>query len=126
MKKLIFLVIALCFIAFFAVAQENTEQAPAAEMVTLRGDIIDNMCADANEANLANFVKTHTKACATSPACAATGYSIVVDGKAWKFDKESDFKIEEFLKDPNSKLQVVVEANKAKDVLKLLAIRNQE
>ena len=126
MKKLMFVVIVCCFIASFAAAQENAEQAPAVEMLTLRGDIIDNMCADANDMDLANFVKTHTKDCATSPACAATGYSLVVDGKAWKFDKESDYKVEEFLRDPNSKLKVMAEVRKANDILNLMAIRNQD
>ena len=125
-RKTVFLAVALCFIAFFAAAQENAGQPQTAEMVMLKGDIIDNMCADANEMDLANFVKTHTKACATSPACAATGYSLVVDGKAHKFDRESSFKVEEFLKDPGSKLQVMVEVNKANDILNLLSIRNQD
>ena len=125
-KRIVFLAMVICFAASFVSAQEAADQVPAVEMLTLKGYLIDNMCADANETDLANYVKTHTKECATSPACAATGYSLVVDGKAWKFDKESDYKVEEFLRDPNSKLKVIAEVRKANDILNLMAIRNQD
>jgi hypothetical protein len=76
--------------------------------------------------NLAEFVKTHTKACALMPDCAASGYSIFADGKLNKFDQASNKKVEEFLKKDESKLEVVVKAEKVGEELKLASIENQK
>lgn len=101
---------------------------PAAEEVTLKGDIIDNMCADAQTPeNLANFVATHTKECATAPGCVASGYSIYTpDGKLMKFDAESSVKVADYLKTADSKLKVDVTAKKTQDTLSLVSIKAQE
>ena len=129
MKKIFLLGIALCVIASMAFAQETAvKTTPAAEeTVTLKGDIIDNMCAGAQKPEaLAEFVKTHTKQCALMPQCEASGYSIFSDGKLQKFDKASNAKIAEFLKKEGSKLQVVVTAKKIADELSLISIENQK
>jgi hypothetical protein len=97
----------------------------AAKQVTLKGTLIDNHCAAMAKDNLAEFVKTHTKACAIMPDCAASGYSIFADGKLYKFDAESSKKVEEFLKKDESKLEVVVKAEKVDEELKLISIENQ-
>jgi len=97
----------------------------AAKPVTLRGTIIDNRCADMNKDNLAEFIKTHTKACALMPECVASGYAIFADGKLHKLDAESSKKIEEFLKKEESKLEVVVKAEKVGEEFKLISIENQ-
>jgi hypothetical protein len=97
------------------------------ELVTLTGDVIDNMCAGSQTPeSLASFVKTHTKECAIAPSCLASGYSIFADGRLWKFDKASSDKVGIFLRAADSKLQVVVDAKKTGEVLTLVAIRNQE
>lgn len=132
MKKIVLMGIVLCFAASLALAQEATTPetptlTPTTAEVTLTGDIIDNMCAGTKTpAELAEFVKTHTKECTLMPACVATGYSIFADGKLYKFDKESNAKIEEFLKKEDSKLQVVVIANKVGEELSLVSIENQK
>lgn len=134
MKRLALIAIMLCVATSLAFAAEQaatttTSAAPAvtaAETVTITGDIIDNMCAGANAADLSNFVKTHTKQCALMPDCAASGYAIVVDGKLTKFDKDSNAKVAEFLKKEDSKLQVVVTAKKVGDELSLVSIDNQK
>ena len=147
MKKIFLLAIALCFVASLAVAEGETKeatvtttvqtattqpeaaapQAQEALTVTLKGDIIDNMCAGAQKPEtLAGFVAGHTKSCALMPACAASGYSIYTDGKLMKFDAASNAKIEEFLKTPDSKLQVNVVAKKAGEELNLVSIENQK
>ena len=119
MKKLILLGLLLGFISSFGFAQEAA--------VTLKGDIIDNLCAGTKSPEeLTAFLKTHTKECALAPACAGSGYCIFADGKLNKFDKDSSAKIEEFLKKADSKLQVVVEAKKAGEELNLASIRNQD
>ena len=123
MKKAVLVVLALCFVASWALAQEATTAAPAVTTVTLKGDIIDNMCAKANKDNLAGFVKSHTKDCALM--CASSGYSIASDGKLYTFDDISSKKVEEFLKNPESKLQVEVTAMQVGDKLSVVDIKNQ-
>ncbi len=80
----------------------------AAEVLSFKGDIVDNMCAAENKDNLTDFLKTHTKECALMSDCVASGYSIFADGKLYRFDQASNKKIEKFLRKPDSKLQVVV------------------
>lgn len=113
--------------ASWAIAQEAAAPAsdvtPAAMPVILKGDIVDNMCAEANKDNVAEFVKGHTKECALM--CASSGYSIISDGKIYAFDEADSKKVEEFLKNPESKLQVEVTALQAGDKLSLLEIKNQ-
>jgi phosphoribosylamine-glycine ligase len=118
MKKLFLSGLLLCFILSFAFAQETT--------VTLKGDIIDNLCAGSKSPEeLTAFVKAHSKECATAPDCAASGYAIFADGKLYKFNKESNAKIEEFLRKADSKLQAVVEAKMAGEELSLVSVKNQ-
>jgi len=136
MKKLVLIGMALCFAVSLALAQEatttttTTETAPtstpAATEITLKGDVIDNMCAGTvKPEDLANFVKTHTKQCALMEPCVASGYSIFADGVLYRFDKESNAKVVEFLKKEESKLQVVVTAKKVGEELSLVTIENQ-
>jgi hypothetical protein len=98
----------------------------AGEIMTLKGDIIDNLCANGHKDALGDFVKTHTKACALMPNCAASGYSLFSEGKLYTFDSESNKKIEEFLKKEDSKLQVSVELKKEGELYSLVSIENQE
>lgn len=136
MKKLILALVAvfaLSSLAFAQMAQTKMEegsemtQMPAEETMTLKGTIIDNLCAGTQTSEqLTEFVKTHTKQCALMPECLASGYSILADGELKKFDKESSVKIGEFLKAMDSKLDVVVTVKKVGDELRLVSIGNQE
>jgi len=137
MKKILFALMALCFVSSLAFAQDMDKPVDTTTAVTaaatipettvvLKGDIIDNMCAGTNKANLAEFVKTHTKECALMPNCQASGYSIFADGKLYAFDKDSNAKVAEFLKNADSKLQVTVTAKQVGDELNLISIKNQE
>jgi hypothetical protein len=112
--------IALLSFSFQAQAAVNDS-----ETMTLKGDIIDNMCANGNKDNLAEFVKSHPKSCALMPNCVASGYSLFVDGKLHKFDDASNKKIVEFLKKSDSKLQVTVTITKTEDLISLVSIENQ-
>ncbi|MCX5696708.1 MAG: hypothetical protein NTU54_01840 [Candidatus Omnitrophica bacterium] len=124
MKKAIFLILALCFITTLAVAADMP--VPTTDTITIKGTVIDNICATANVNNISEFVKTHTKQCALMPNCAASGYSILSEGKLTKFDKESNVKVEEFLQKPASILDVVVVAKKNGEELTLVSIDNQK
>ena len=123
MKKLVLIAVALCLVTTFAFAAEAVTATVGNTVVPIKGTIIDNMCAGAHKADMGEFVKTHPKSCALS--CATSGYSIYADGKLIQFDKDSSAKVEEFLKKDDSKLEVVVEANKVGDELKLVSIKNQ-
>ena len=156
MKKVLFVLMALCLVGSSAFAAESvpatatmdptttaatitaTETTTTAtttvttdaavttpETIALRGDVIDNMCAGANQDNLAEFVKTHTKECALKPGCLNSGYSIFADGKLYAFDKDSSAKVAEFLKQADSKLQVTITAKQVSDELNLVSIKNQ-
>ncbi len=120
MKKLALVVLALCFAASFVYAQEGA----MADTVTLNGIIVDNMCAGAHSADIAEFVKTHPKSCALMPECEASGYSIFTDGALMSFDKDSSAKIAEFLKKEDSSLEVTVVAKKGDKELSLVSIAN--
>ena len=147
MRKLTLVVLALCFVATFAWAQEavkgeevkaevaNAEavadvaaktEAPAAETMTINGTLIDNLCAGAHKEDLAEFVKAHPKSCAIMPDCVASGYSLVSDGTITKLDNDSNAKIAEFLKKEDSLLQVEVSAVKVGEELSLVSIENQK
>lgn len=113
---------ALGFLAIFLVSLVVS----AGETMTLKGDVIDNMCANGHKDELAEFVKNHTKACALMPSCAASGFSLFAEGQLHRFDISSSAMVEEFLKKENSKLQVVVTVKKNGEELSLLSISNQE
>jgi hypothetical protein len=129
MKKVLFVLLALCFVSSLAFAQDMAKVATTTvttpEAMVIKGDVIDNMCAGANKDNLAEFVKTHTKECTLKPGCMDSGYSIFADGKLYAFDKESSAKVAEFLKKADSKLQVTVTAKQVGDELNLVSIENQ-
>ncbi len=133
MKKLILAIMAVCLLTGLALAAEAETKAPApaapavvADTLTLTGDIIDNMCAGGQKAeNLAAFVKTHTKECALK--CSDSGYAIFSNGALLKFDAASNAKVAEFLKKPDSKLQVVAVVKKEPlNELSLVSIENQK
>ncbi len=138
MKKINIGIITLCLISAIAyIAQAATTQeqavataaaqpAAAAGETALSGIIIDNNCAGAHTSDIAEFSKTHTKDCALMPACQAAGYSLYANGKLVKFDKGSNAKVVEFLKNPSSKTQVTVSAKMSGDELSLASIENQK
>ncbi|MDD5505470.1 MAG: hypothetical protein PHR73_01785 [Candidatus Omnitrophica bacterium] len=142
MKKILFVLLALCFASSLAFAQNAAQPVVATtatetaavvatdtatpEAMVLKGDIIDNMCAGKHKETLAEFVKTHTKECALMPDCVASGYSLFADGKLYAFDQDSNAKVAEFLKNADSKLQVTVTAKQVGDELSLASIENQK
>lgn len=128
MKKISLMVIALCCLSSLVFAEDTSTPAAAvqSEIVALKGDVVDNMCAGVNKETLAEFAKTHTKECALKPECVESGYSIFADGKLYKFDQDSNAKVVEFLKQADSNLQVTVSAKQIGDELSLVSIENQK
>jgi len=72
--------------------------------VKLTGYIIDNACAakHAKDADVGAVIKGHSKACAQMPGCVASGHQLFVDGKLYKFDKSSETKIADVVKNAKS------------------------
>ena len=131
MKRLFLSVLVLFFTVSLAIAPSifaaEPDKQETAKIETLKGDIIDSHCADANKGNLAAFVKTHSKECVLMPDCRASGYNLYTsDGRLLKFDRSSNEKIAEFLKKQESKLQVMVKVKKVGDELSLISIENQK
>ena len=125
MKKMLYAIVLISAITSLAYADAANK--PQGTTMTLKGSIIDNICASSKKPEeLANFVTTHTKECAIAPNCMASGYSIFSDGKLYKFDKESNLLIGNFLKIPENKLQVTANVKKSGDALKLISIENQK
>jgi len=138
MKKIIFVLIALCFVTSLALAQDATQPTASttattttvatsvADAMMLKGDIIDNLSAATNKDTLADFVKTNTKELSLKPEGVSSGYSIFANGMLYKFDQDSSVKVGEFLKNADSKLQVSVTAKQVGDELSLVSIENQK
>ncbi len=123
MRKIMVIVTGVIFVC----AALGYAQTTANETMTLKGDIVDNMCAgNQTPQQLVEFVKSHTKTCALAPECAASGYLIFAEGKIFKFDDASNIKIQDFLMKKESKLQVVVTAKKSGEKLRLVTIENQK
>lgn len=125
MRRILGLVFAVCILScglVFAVTQDYTVPAGA---VTLKGTLIDNLCADGHKADIGTFIKKHTKECALMPNCAASGYSLYANGKMMKLDADSNGMAKEFLKDSDSKMDVEVEAVDTANGLSLVSIKNQ-
>jgi len=122
MKKILALLLAVVFVGSLSFAAEKAAKLPKK---TLSGDIIDNICAVAHQADLAEFVKTHAKECALMPDCVKSGYSLYTDGNLLAFDDASNAKIAKFLQKKKSTLQVKVKV-KVGDKLNLLSIGNKK
>lgn len=124
MKKLAAAVVLACILPAMAFAADKI--AMPSDAVVLKGTLIDNMCADANKDGIDKFIKTHTKECALMPACAASGYSLYSDGKLMKLDAGSSAMAEEFLKAPDSKLNVEMEVENKEGDLSVISIMNRK
>jgi len=118
MKKTV-LVIALFFlIANLALAAQMS----VPKTITVKGIIIDNMCAIENKNNLSNFIETHDKDCALMSHCAASGFSLYRDGRLMEFDKESNSRILKFIKTTDSSMNVEVTVKRSGKKWNLLRI----
>jgi hypothetical protein len=124
-EKAVILVLAALFVGTAAFAAvDKPAKVKASKM---NGTIIDNMCAAGHQADIAEFVKAHTKECALMPTCVASGYSLYTEeGKLVAFDDASNAKIKKFLDKKKSSLQVVVKAKMMGDKLSLVSIENKK
>ncbi|HKY05455.1 MAG TPA: hypothetical protein VJQ56_11220 [Blastocatellia bacterium] len=82
-----------------------------AKEVKLTGYLTDNACSAriAKADDPSSAIKNHTKNCALMPGCSKSGYSLLADGKWYKFDDEGNQKVAELLK--NSKREKGIAVN---------------
>jgi hypothetical protein len=66
------------------------EKSTGAKTVTLKGYVVDQMCARsiAKKANVMEKAARHTRECCFHDACAASGFGIFYDGKWAPFDEK--------------------------------------
>ena len=78
---------ALGVLALFA-ASLAFAQGP--KTVTLKGYVVDQMCAKtlAKKENVMDKAAAHTKKCALEEGCSESGYGLFSDGKYYRFDEK--------------------------------------
>ena len=119
---------AICMVGSLAFAQEATKPVAeaSADSMVLRGTLIDNLNADANNADLPEYIKTYTRVKALKPESLARGFSIVAEGRRYPFDAISCGKVSEFVKTPGNKIHVSAIVKKASNnEVALVSIENQ-
>jgi hypothetical protein len=91
--------------------------------VKLTGYIVDNACA-AKMSKDGDKAKGHPKACAQMQGCIDSGHQIYADGKWYKFDKASESKVADVVKNEKSDkgLQVTVEGSLDGDTITVKSI----
>lgn len=120
MKKTFLFVALLILITTYAFAHGGND-------VILHGIIVDNACAQTHKDNLSEFTKTHEKTCMLKPDCLKSGYSIYAeeDKQLHKFDEASNAKVVDFLKRSDSRVDIVIIAEKNGDALMIEHISNR-
>jgi hypothetical protein len=82
--------------------KDDAKKAMKAETATLKGYIVDKMCASGHKDELGTMAPDHTKSCALSEACLKSGLGLVSEGKWYGFDKKGSEKAASLLKDAKS------------------------
>ena len=95
--------------------------------VKLTGYIVDNACAgkmSSDASTAGDKAKGHKKACAQMQGCIDSGHQIYADGKWYKFDKASESKVADVVKNEKSDkgLQVTVEGSLDGDTITVKSI----
>jgi hypothetical protein len=91
--------------------QEKTMQQAETSSITIKGYVVDYMCARgmAGKANTMKLAANHTKACALHDGCAASEFGVFSDGKWYKFDKDGDVKALALVRNSSTEKGITVE-----------------
>ena len=128
MKKYAFMVLVIFASAIVAKAQEKNDMKASSDPKPMVGYLVDEMCgskmamSDVKKSNAK--AARHTKDCALSDHCKASGYGLVSGGKFYKFDDAGDQKAVAYLDatKKESKLKVSVVGTLDGDKLKVTSI----
>jgi ABC-type amino acid transport substrate-binding protein len=121
MKKILFVLMALCFVSSLAFAADS-------EVTTVTTEPTTTAATTTQTATTVTTAVTTPESVVLKGVVSGSidsGYSILADGKLYAFDKDSNAKVAEFLKKADSKLQVTVTAKQVGDELSLVSIENQ-
>jgi len=111
MKRVLTMLSVFALATTFAFAQDDmmkkkdkhdAHKMMKAEKMTLKGYIVDKMCAEGHSDELSTMAPGHTKQCALSESCLKTGLGIVSDGKWYSFDAKGSSKAAELVKNSKS------------------------
>ncbi len=116
MKKIGLFILALALIATYAFADGKD--------VTVKGTVIDNMCATKHAGDEA-AITGHDKACALKCAAGGSDYSVYSEGKLIKLAPSSSAEVTEFLKMADSKTAVTIMGDETSDGIMVESIKNQ-
>ena len=105
MRNVIALVTLALFVATVGFAQE-------AKTVTLKGYVVDQMCAKniAKKENMMEKAAGHSKQCTLEDACAASGFGIFSEGKYYKFDEKGSAKAQSMIENSKREKELSFEA----------------
>jgi len=103
MKKILFVVVPLLFISALVFAQD------VPYTYHLNGTVVDRDFAAKHKDDMNIAIATYTKTDALQPSAIASGYGILVEDGYMLFDKESNAKVVEYLKKPDTTLVVGIE-----------------
>lgn len=127
-KTIFFIIFSLIAVSLaFAQTEEPAKEVSKSdsETIKLSGTIVDNKSVEKYLDGLDNFMPRYPKAQAILPSSVESGYSIYSAGELYRFNKESNDKISEFLQERNNVLRVEIEARKDGDDLDLISIKNE-
>ena len=96
------------------------------EKATVKGYLVDKMCASAHASEGEKFGKMHKRECALMPSCVKSGYGVLTaDGKFYKFDEGGDKKALEALKATSKadNIQIIVDGYQDGDNLKVASLK---
>ena len=99
-----------------------------AEKATVKGFLVDKMCASQHAAEGEKFGKMHKRECALMPDCVKSGYGVLTaDGKYLKFDADGDKKAEAALKASKKRddLRVSVTGEQEGETIKVATLKLQ-
>lgn len=125
MQKITYAFISIFLLGFLSFAQADELKKEQEETLKITGTIIDNKSAEKYVKELDVFIQRYPKAQAVLPVSVESGYSIYSEGELYRFNKESNEKIVEFLVERNNVLKVAIEAKEVDDELVLVSIKNE-
>lgn len=122
--KILKIIIFMCMFMFMGCSEMiNVTKNTEGKEVNYTGKIIDNACVVNHKYDMYEYSKTYPKEVALD---CKIGYAIYTDNDIREFDQESNEKIEQYLKSPESTLIVVIKAIESNGVLHLIDIKKYE
>jgi hypothetical protein len=121
MKRLAIALVATFALGLFALSTRAADDMGH----SMTGVLIDNACGGKAEMKTEADAAKHPISCAKKSACAASGYSLVVGDKHYKFDDAGNDKAKTYLENAES-TKVTVDGSMDGDTMKVTSIKAAE